>query len=170
MRHPQWFVDFWNWMDWKWFWTSLVALYGAVLSTWREILARREKVPSVVVRLYTRMVVGGLPEGSKDAIQVRVENHGSLPLTFESNCCSLATDKEGAPLLLFWDTPFVSVKFPHTLAPGTSFTLTQYRDELARTLAEGRFEGATRVRVIVTDPIGRQFKSDWVRLPLGSEH
>jgi hypothetical protein len=91
-------VDFWNWMDWKWFWTSLVALYGAVVSTWREVQSRREKAPGIVVRLHPNMMVGGLPGGSsRDVLQVRIENHGTVPLTFESNCCSLATDKKDAP-------------------------------------------------------------------------
>lgn len=166
MKHPQWFVDFWNWMDWKWFWTSLVALYGAALSTWREVQARRDKAPNVAVRLYPQMVIGGLPGGSKDAVQVKVENHGPVPVTFESNCCSLMTDKEGAPLLLLWDIPYVSVKFPHTVAHGASFAMTSHRAELAAHLAGDAFKGATRYRAVVSDSIGRQFKSAWFELPI----
>ena len=57
MAHPQWFVDLWNWMDWKWFWTTLLALYGAGISTWREVQSRRDRKPDIRVKLHPNMVI-----------------------------------------------------------------------------------------------------------------
>jgi hypothetical protein len=44
--------------------------------------------------------------------------------------------------------------------------MTQYRDELAQAFSGDRIYGATKLRAVVTDTIGRQFNSPWIGLPL----
>ena len=92
-----------------------------------------------------------------------MENHGHLPVTFESNCCSIESDVEGAPWLLM-ARPMASTVFPTAMAHGSSFSMTTYKGALTEGLGEGGVKAPARIRAVVGDSIGRQFRSEWVDL------
>ena len=59
----------------------MVAVYAAVLSTYREVQARRALKPKIKVQLITTMVLMD-GDSSTPLMQVVVENHGAPALTF----------------------------------------------------------------------------------------
>ena len=108
----------WSLIDWKWFFTTTLAVYAAVLATYREVVSRGQWKPDLKVRLSFSIVLVGdgrtIPQ-----VQVWVENHGRCDILFNSNSVSIAAKgSDNACLLL---DPISNVSFPHTLKPGGSF-------------------------------------------------
>ena len=160
----EWFLRHWNGLTWGF--TTVVAVYAAVLATYREVMSRREKRPNIRVRLFTNMLMIHGPGQTEPHIQVRVENHGYTELTFHSNTASLQVNGVD-PWLLLWDNKVTDVtQWPHRLVPGASFYVMSKTQELRRALEEYHLT-QIELRAVVNDAVGRQFFSDWATLKPG---
>jgi hypothetical protein len=67
----------WSMIDWKWLVATELALYAAVLSTYREIQSRRQWRARLKVQLNLN-VIAMMPQGPSPQMQIWVENHGRL--------------------------------------------------------------------------------------------
>src|SRR5579872_3889983 len=105
---------------WRWLGTTIVAFYAAIVATYREFIARRDKRVNIKVILSFDLIAIDLT-GSVGHLQVRVENHGGTNITFKSNSVSLQVDGYERHLLVM--EPISDVKFPVVLTPGTSYYL-----------------------------------------------
>jgi hypothetical protein len=165
LRGMGWLYDSNGHFDWRWIVTALVALYGAGIATYREYNSRREKRPHVKVMFFTSMV---MMQGahSSSCIQVRIENHGFSELSFDSNCTSLEWRGANGTRLLLWDGKVSNItSWPHRLSPGASFYLMSPAGDIKDTLNNMNVSENTDLRAIVSDGIGRQFFSNWAKLP-----
>ena len=93
---------------WRWFGTTIIAVYAAIVATYREYATRRDKAPHVKVTLFTTMEVIYGPGRTESHIQVRVENHGHTDVTFEENAVSLQV-KGVESFFLLWDGKITDV-------------------------------------------------------------
>src|SRR5260221_2751820 len=116
-----------HWPVWKWIVTTIIAVYAAVLSTYREVMSRRDHTPKVLVRFIATMVIVRGPGNSANAVQVRVENHGRNELTFANNAISLQV-KGVDQWFLLWDLAMTDVTdWPVRLQPGASYYVMAFR-------------------------------------------
>lgn len=149
----------WSLIDWKWVFTTLLAVYAAALATYREVVSRGQWVPRVKVRLSLDIVLFG---GGRTVpqVQIWIENHGRSDTLFNSNSVSVAV-KDATTAWLLAD-PICNVTFPHTLKPGGSFYFLKDREPLLAELRRA-YPGQASVplRAIMHDAISRPFYSDW---------
>jgi hypothetical protein len=126
-----WITIRWDLIDLKWVGTFLLALYGASLATYREVMACLERRAVVKVRLSLDIVMIGngttIPQ-----TQIWVENHGRTDIIFNSNSVSIET--KGYDKFLLMMDPLSNVQFPHTLKPGGSLYLMRDRKPFAEAL------------------------------------
>ena len=165
MRHPQWFIELWNWIDWKWFWTLVIAIYGAALATYREVMARRERRAFVKVSMSLAIVMAG--DGhSRPQVQVDVQNHGHTDVIFNSNQFAVHIKGWKGKSLLAIDQ-MSNVNFPHTLKPSGSFWLMKDREHLISGLRDTNQGRRLKIRAVVFDAIGRPHRSGWQTVDVG---
>ncbi len=150
-------------IDLKWILTAAVALYGAVLATYREIAARREKTPDVRIKFFTTMMI--LDQGtSTPHVQLRINNHGRVEMSFDSNCASIQVKGLDTHFLL-WQ-PITDVRsWPTKLTHGQSFYMSAATKPLRDAFADKGLVADTKIRAVVNDAIGRRFFSAWTTLP-----
>jgi hypothetical protein len=152
-----------HWPGWKWTLTTIIAVYAAVLSTYRELTARRDQAHKVQIKLFTTMVIVRAPGQTEPAIQIRVENHGRTELTFQNNAISLQV-KGVDQWFLLWDLAMTDVTdWPHRLEGGTSYYVMAFKAPLFALLHNHHLARVT-ARAVVIDAIGRQFFSAWVEV------
>lgn len=151
-------------IDWRWVITAAVAAYAAALSTFREVHAFISRRPDIRVTLSTSIVVLDGKDHATPHIQVRVNNHGSVDVSFDSTCASLQPQGSDTHLLLW--KPLSSVtEWPYTLSPGASFYIMGATLSVRENLELQHLDSSTKVRAVVVDAIGRKFVSEWKTLP-----
>src|SRR5713101_3966551 len=117
-----WLFDQSGHLDWRWIATTVVALYAAIVATYREYAMRRERLVKVRVILSTNLIAL-IGTQTFPQVQVRVENHGRPDLTFDSNCASVEWFGADNTRLLLWDVIPSVPAWPHRLVSGASFYL-----------------------------------------------
>lgn len=155
-------------MDWKWILTTILASYGAILSTARELAARRDKQINLKVNLRfdaATMAGDGTPPDSH--LQVSVENHGGVNLIFNSNVVSLNIDGY-RPYTAIMNS-ISDVKFPCVLSPGMSFYLIKEMKLFLPDLKTKNLGNTMKVRAMVQDAINRSYYSEWVVIRLSDQ-
>jgi hypothetical protein len=158
-----WLFDQSGAVDWRWIITALVAAYAALVATYREFAARRERAIDVRIQFFTSMVVL-LGDQMTPHVQVRIENHGRPEVTFDSNCASLEW-RGGTTRLLLWDCIRSVQQWPHRLSGGSSFYVMAPTAPLRELLRTHDVYQNADLRAVVSDAIGRQSFSNWVTLP-----
>lgn len=141
-----------------------IVSYAAVLSTYREISARRQWTPKLKVRLSLSIVLL-VPGGTVPQVQIWIENHGRSDVLFNSNSVSVAVKGSDTALLIV--DPVSNVSFPHTLKPGGSFYFLKEKSPLIEALRKA-YPGhaSVELRAVIHDAISRPFYSDWQAVPL----
>lgn len=148
----------WSMIDWKWLLTTGLAVYAAVLSTYREVQSRQQWRARLKVRLNLN-VIAMFGQAAVPQVQVWVENHGRSDVLF--NSASVSIGVEGCPRTLALLGPMTNTTFPHTLKPGGSFYVMQDRAALQEGLHRIGAGIPARIRALVHDAIDRPFYSDW---------
>lgn len=148
----------WSQIDWKWVFTTMLAVYAAVLSTYREVQARKQWRARLKVQLNLN-VLALLPGGPTPQVQIWVENHGRGDVLFNSPSVSIGVKGYGQTLVLL--DPVCNVTFPHTLKPGGSFYVMQDRSALAEGLHKMGTANPAKIRALARDAIDRPFYSAW---------
>jgi hypothetical protein len=157
----------WSQIDWKWLFTTTLALYAAVVATYREVVSRGQWRPNLKVRLSVSIVLIGNGE-TVPQVQVWIENHGRCDLLFNSNSVSVAVKGQDTAWLIA--DPMSNVSFPHTLKPGGSFYFLKERAPLIEALrAKHPGETSVEMRASIFDAISRPFYSDWQDVSLTEE-
>jgi hypothetical protein len=154
----------WSQVDKKWLFTTLLALYGAVLSTYREISARWAKKAKAKIYYSTSwMMIDGA--GSQTPyVHVRIMNTGQTDLHFSETCTAVGVKRQKTTYMIY--KPLSDVTFPYTLKPGAAFYIGGKKDALTEALKTAGRSGKVKTRAVVFDSIGRQFTSKWVKLEL----
>ena len=99
--------------------TAVLAVYGALLSTYTAWTKWRETRTKVKVTLQSAILTGGMHHG-KPMVSIGVSNHGNTSVAFGGGSTALRV--KGAKNLFVIPQP-VGQPLPHTLSPGTSMTL-----------------------------------------------
>ena len=139
-------------MDWVASITALVALYGAVLSTYTLVCSRRDKQRQVKVELSTGFLATG-PDLSAAMLFIGVSNPGHITVTLNIPGIQLPNRET----LVFPD-PLSDVLFPHELPPGNKCTVWTPLADLAERLKEKGFSGKVKLVGFCTDAVGTTYK------------
>ena len=143
-------------MDWSVLITTLVALYGALLSTYNLISSRRDKRRRVKVELSVGVLQGTL------VLLFEVSNPGHIAVTIQPP--RLQLPKRGGTIV--FPTPRSDVQFPHDLSPGTKCTVWTSPAKLANQLKENGFSGKVNLVGFCKDAVGTTHKSKRLELDL----
>ena len=76
----------WSMIDWKWLLTTGLAVYAAVLSTYREVQSRQQWRARLKVRLNLN-VIAMFGQAAVPQVQIWVENHGRSDVLFRLAGC-----------------------------------------------------------------------------------
>jgi hypothetical protein len=153
-------------MDLKWIITTIIAVWGAGLSTYQFVMKLRERVPRVSVILRVRMeVLDEVTQERFDAFSIDVRNVGDRDVFF----------RDGSPSLEIGglDEQFVlggmssNVRFPTTLRPNDGFRMFDDRDRLIELVRENLGNAPyAQVRANVHDSGGNVYRSEFVTFQL----
>jgi hypothetical protein len=147
------------WQDVRWIVATLFALWGAGLSTFQQIVKRREQRPEISVSVRKTIAVGAGPRTDHFSIDVR--NTGRVDVFFKSARCSF--EVEGAEPRLMLNLFTCDTSFPAVLRPGNSFSILAPRDAtFVQSVRSVLPNGRIRLRADVWDAIDRRFVSNWV--------
>ncbi len=139
--------------DWPTNITALVALYGAILSTFNHLSQRKERQRRVTVRLSNAFLSN--PAGvSPTMLSIEASNPGHLSINLNSPGI-LFPDKRS----LVFPHPQGTVNFPHDLAPGNNCTVWIEMKKVAHNLHDSGFKGKINLIGFYRDGIGKQYKS-----------
>lgn len=149
--------------DTRWIVTTIIALWGAGLATYREFVSMR---PVARVRLSRGVVlmpmfVAGEEPLREDSFTVLIENRGKADLTFGRECCSVEIRNDD--VIGVGEVRSSQPNLPAMIGPGQSISITigaaVFLDYMKRQKA---LKPPYNVRALVSDAIGRQFKSKWL--------
>jgi hypothetical protein len=134
-------------VDFRWAVTVLVALYGALLSTYNAYVARKQSRHQIDVKITFGWLTYG-PNLSDDMVMVGASNPGHRAVTLTSVGFLLP---DGRQLALMTEG---SKPLPHHLSEGTSIQHWIPQHELIETLRKQRFSGPVKLRGFYNDAVG----------------
>jgi hypothetical protein len=140
-------------IDFRWAVTVLVALYGAVLSTYNAYIARKQSRHQITVKTTFGWLTYG-PNLSDDMVMVEASNPGHRAITLTSVGFLLP---DGRQIVLLGNDG--SKPLPHHLSEGTSIQHWMPRSNLIETLREHRFSGSVKLRAFYNDAVGARHLS-----------
>ena len=141
-----------NVRDWVPIVTAVVAVYGALLSTYNMITARRDRGRGVRVSLKWGLTAPG-PEPVTVFILEATHPHGR-PTTLTS--CGIFLP-DGRTLII--PRPFGSVQLPHELREGQGCSIFFPVRDVVRALQEHGYSGPITIRAFFRDALGSEYKS-----------
>src|ERR1700674_826024 len=104
--------------DVRWIFTTLLALYGAGLSTYEKWARHRELEPNIKVLLYPSEGFGA-PGPPERFLAIHVKNTGQPDVIFHDNSRSLLVKTKDTRLAVYMAP--INAKFPVTLKHGDAF-------------------------------------------------
>jgi hypothetical protein len=152
------------WQDVRWIVATFFAVWGAGLSTYQQVLRRREQRIRIEVIVRNTVAVAAGPRTNHLSIDVR--NTGHVDVFFRAVRISFEVEHSQPRLVLNLFT--CDTAFPTVLRPGDSFSVLASRD--AAFLQQVRMcapDGPIRLRAEVWDALERRFVSDWVGVEEG---
>lgn len=133
--------------------TALLAIYGALLSTYTFWATRRDKRRRVDVAISFGFLT--LPQGlSPEMMLIKYANPGHVTVTINSPGLELPDGRT----LAFFRGKTSDVTFPHALEPGKGCTIWNPAGDLVEQLVENGFSGTVRLVPFCRDQIGTTFK------------
>lgn len=133
--------------------TLLIAMWGAVLATYKIISDYRKNVRSIKVQLAYGFVTRGNQVGPT-ILNIQANNIGYRDITLSSVGLILNNESQ----LLIMD-PQSNVQFPHTLGEGKSCIVWKEQRELAQELKNNGLSGEVKIKGFYRSAIGRVYKS-----------
>jgi hypothetical protein len=147
------------WQDVRWIVATLFALWGAGLSTYQQVIKKREQRPGISVVVSKTIAFGAGP--TTEHFSIDVKNVGHADVFFKSARCSFEVAGVDTRLMLNLFT--CDTAFPAAVRPGNSFSILAPRDAtFFQSVRHILPNGPIRLRADVWDAIDRRFVSDWV--------
>jgi len=145
--------------------TAVVAVYGAILSTWNAVSRRLESSRRIRVEVSQGFPTYGANLGPA-CIVVTASNIGRIPVTLVHGGLLLPDNRQ-----TFVREPIGDVQFPQELESGKSCRMFMESRELAGTITRASFTGKVKIVGFYRDAIGTTYKSkafefdveDWLR-------
>lgn len=135
--------------------TALVAVYGAILSTYTFVTNRREKQRQLLISFSNGFLTYGV-DISPPMLFIEVANPGSRTVTVNIPCIKLPDGKS----IVFPNPAGMSdVTFPHELKEGKSCRLWIEMKELARELVRLGYSDIVKLEAEVRDSVGQVYRS-----------
>jgi len=145
-------------LEWPTVTTALVALYGAILSSYNALAARKEKRPQVRVSVSFGVKVCGSPliggEAGPPLLFVEASNPGRRTVTLSSLGLLLAKKRQ-----LFLDPHSEGMPFPYDLEPGKSYRMWVAASRLASWLKQEGLQGKVKLVGFYDDAVGNRYRS-----------
>ena len=151
-----------EWQFWSMLLTALVAVYGAVLSTYTLCQNRRDKQHRLTVRV-SHAVLGGPSGISGPMITITVANPSFRDLTVNPPGLLLPDGRS-----LIFPYPQSDAQFPHELRQGKSCTIWCALDELKADLRQKGLSGKIIVRGFCDDAVGNRHRGQPFELDLAN--
>lgn len=143
-------------LDWSKIILTLVAVYGAVLSTYNLIVSRKEKQRQLSVKMSSGLLTYGpnnIP-GEEAMLFITVANPGNRTVKINIPRIKLPDNKT-----VIFPTPQSDVTFPYELTEGDSCRIWIEMKLLAKQLIETGYSGSVKLTAEVDDATGRTYKS-----------
>jgi hypothetical protein len=138
--------------------TLLIAIYGALLSTYSVWNARQEHRREIKVELSYGFMRNALAEVSPPLLILSAMNTGAKTVTLTSTGLVLPRKK-----YLFFAQPESNVAFPHDLPEGKSCSVWIANEELAKDLKREGYSGRVKLIGYYKDAVGGYYKSKSVK-------
>jgi hypothetical protein len=151
--------------DFKWAFTTLIAVYGAGLATYQAWLRYLERYPKVRVTFHPTGMIALTPGvGSVDIVWVHLANVGFVDVFFRGTNCEV--EIQGRTTRFILNQLQCDAAFPTALKPGDGFTITQTTGDFWEDLSKGNGSGFIRIRANVWDAVHTTHSSPWRDLDL----
>lgn len=134
--------------------TAIVALYGAVLSTYTLVVNRKDKQRQIDVKLSNGVLTFG-PELSPAVLLIEASNPGNRTVILNTTGIRLPDRKTVA-----FPNPQSNVTFPHALEEGKSCLVWTPMKEFAGMLRQHGYEGTLRLVAFYRDQLGKEHCSN----------
>ena len=138
--------------------TTIVAVYGAILSTisigihiFTQLISNR---PKVKVKIYIGFVADPLSGKTPPVLFISALNPGQKVVTLSSAGLVLPDKNQ-----LVLPNPYTNVTLPHELLPGKSCHIWIETKEIAKVLKANGFSGKVRLVGFYRDQIDKTYKS-----------
>lgn len=141
-------------MEWTAVVTALVALYGAVLSTYTFIVNRRDKQRQIRVRLSNGLLTYAA-ETSPAMLFLEAMNPGNRTVVLNSAGIELPGGKTAV-----FPNSESDVSYPHPLEEGQKCTVWTPMKEFAQTLQSNGFSGKISLTAFFRDQVGNKYRSN----------
>jgi hypothetical protein len=138
--------------------TLLIAIYGALLSTYSVWTARQEHKREVKVELSYGLKTNPISGVSPTLLILSALNTGTKTVTLSSTGLILPRKK-----YLFFPRPESNVTFPYDLPEGKSCSIWIATEELANDLKREGYSGRIALKGYYRDAIGGYYKSKSVK-------
>ena len=115
--------------------TALVALYGAILSTYTVVVNRRDKKRRIHVKLSNGILTYG-PEAGPAVLLIEATNPGNRTVILNGACIILPNKQQ-----VVFPNPESNVEFPHALEEGNSCLVWTEMKGLAKKLRQQQLRG-----------------------------
>lgn len=142
----------WKAVSWNSAITSVLAIYGAGLSTYNIIAKNRESRRVIKVSMKYGWPVFGQQQLGDDCVFVEATNPGNRAVTLASVTIRLANGRQ----LVIRQT---SSELPHELQAGNNVTAWVGLDQLKATLRDEHLSGDVWLKGIYRDAVGAEYKS-----------
>ena len=149
--------------NWPTIITALVALYGAIISTYTLYSQRKEKTRQVNVKLTTGFLTSINGGHSPPVLFLEASNPGHIPVNLTSPGIILP-DK----INIVFPIPLSDVRFPYDLMPGKSCRVWVDLKGLASDLRNKGYSGNIKLIGFYRDAIGKEHKSKKYKLDIES--
>jgi hypothetical protein len=138
--------------------TLLIAIYGALVSTYSVWTARQEHRREIKVELSYGFMRNALAEVSPTLLILSAMNTGAKTATLTSTGLALPRKK-----YLLFAQPESNVTFPHDLPEGKSCSVWITNEELLKDLKREGYSGRIKLKGYYRDAVGGYYKSKSVR-------
>ena len=137
-------------MDWIEIIIALVALYGALLSTWNFVQNIRSRKRKLTVQIEK-----GRSASGQDIIIMRIKNPpGYATVTFDSPQFILPNDK-----IVMIGNPLNGVRFPYELTGGNHCPIIYLKQDVERGAKSFEYSGVIELRAKVVDGADKAYIS-----------
>lgn len=147
---------------------AMVALYGAVLSSYTLLTQRRDKKPKIKVS-FSRGFIGNSIYLSAPKFIFEAINTGQVPVYLSSAGYLLPKKFGEERLTAFFTGPDPDASshwFPHTLEPGNSFTAYRDADEIINALKGRGYTEKVAIQPFYKDRAGNTYMGKKIHLKL----
>lgn len=132
--------------------TIIIAIYGAIISTYSLYLNRKDKIATIRVRLKENHIIAGELHGPP-FIQLEALNFGLLDITF--NHAFITTKNKKSKFY----PEHKHIHFPYDLAKGKSLQIVCNPENISIKFHKDGFSSSIKIIGIFTDAIGNEYKS-----------